>query len=208
MSISLDFPAVLYVAVLLGGFVALWALKRAEQRRSTGVDPLVMSNSKDPLQLYFFRMTVALEVAAVVLIVSHASGLGGTWGFERLAVLSRPGVDEAGLVLGLLGLALCRVAQSTMGNSWRVGIDEEMPTILVDTGVFRYIRNPTYMGLFTMILGLWLIWPTAFITMIGLLFVVMLEMQVRSEERFLLDQHGERYAVYLSQTTRYVPWLY
>jgi protein-S-isoprenylcysteine O-methyltransferase Ste14 len=186
MSVSLDFPAVL----------------------CTGVDPLVMGRSQDPLQRYFAHMTVALEGAVLLLIVLHAMGLERVWGFQRLAPLDRPWIDETGLVLGLLGLALCRAAQATMGNSWRVGIDETRPTGLIETGVFRYIRNPTYTGLFTMILGLWIIWPTAFITLFGVLFVVLLEVQVRSEERFLLDQHGERYAAYRARTKRHVPCVY
>lgn len=204
----MDLRATVYVAVLFAGFIVLWAIKRADQRRRDGVDPLVMGASADPLQRYFARMTVVIEAAFVVLIVLHGLGLHGVWGFTRLAVLDNPYVDVLGFCLGLLGLALCRTAQVTMGSAWRVGIDEERSTELIESGPFRYVRNPTYSGLFLLVFGVWLIWPTPLVALVGLLFAVLLEVQVRSEERFLLDRHGEHYAAYQTRTKRYVPWVY
>lgn len=208
MSLTIDFPAVAYVVALIGGFLALWAIKRLEQKRLTGVDPMVMGRVADPLQRYFAHMMIVLEGALVVLVVLHGLGLRNAWGFGRLALLGGSWVDALGLVIGLLGLTLCRVAQTTMRDSWRVGIDESCRTELVTTGVFRFVRNPTYAGLFALAFGLWLIWPTPSMATFGLLFCVLLEAQVRSEERHLLEQHGEQYQRYVESTKRYVPFLY
>jgi protein-S-isoprenylcysteine O-methyltransferase Ste14 len=208
VNLSSDIPAVVYVALLFAGFVALWAVKRAEQKARYGVDPLVMGRSEDPLQRYFARMTVVIEVAFVALTVLNGLGLYDVWGFQRLTPLDRSYVDVIGLCVGVMGLALCRSAQVTMGSAWRVGIDEDRSTELVETGAFRYVRNPTYSGLFLLVFGVWLIWPTPLVALVGLLFVVLLEVQVRSEERFLLERHGERYATYQARTKRYVPWVY
>lgn len=204
----MDIPATIFVAVLFGGFVALWAIKRAELRRRDGVDPLVMGASTDPLQRYFARMTVVIEAAFVVLIVLHAAGLYDVWGFQRLPAFDPAWVDVLGFCVGLAGLALCRWAQVSMGGAWRVGIDEERRTELVEAGPFRRVRNPTYSGLFLLVLGVWLIWPTPLVALVSLLFVVLLEVQVRAEERFLLERHGDRYVAYQGRTKRYVPWFY
>ena len=193
-TVSLDIPAVVYVALLFAGFVVLWAVKRAEQKARDGVDPLVMGTSDDPLQRYFARMTVVIEIAFVALIVLNGLGLYDVWGFQRLTPLDHSSVDVIGLCVGILGLVLCRSAQVTMGSAWRVGIDEDRSTELVETGAFRYVRNPTYSGLFLLVFGVWLIWPTPLVALVGLLFVVLLEVQVRSEERLLSQRHGERYA--------------
>jgi protein-S-isoprenylcysteine O-methyltransferase Ste14 len=32
-----------------------------------------------------------------------------------------------------------------MGNSWRIGIDEEKDSALVESGVFRRSRNPIFL---------------------------------------------------------------
>jgi protein-S-isoprenylcysteine O-methyltransferase Ste14 len=52
------------------------------------------------------------------------------------------------LIIGCLGLSICFIAQKTMGAAWRVGIDKKAQTNLVDSGIFLYCRNPTYLGLF------------------------------------------------------------
>jgi protein-S-isoprenylcysteine O-methyltransferase Ste14 len=147
-------------------------------------------------------------VVYVALIVLNGLGLYDVWGFRRLALLDHAFIDVIGLCVGILGLALCRSAQVTMGGAWRVGIDEERSTELIENDAFRYVRKPTYSGFFLLVFGVWLIWPTPLVALVGLLFVVLLEVQVRSEERFLLERHGERHAAYQARTKRYVPWVY
>ena len=70
------------------------------------------------------------------------------------------------------------------------------------------MRNPTYLGLFLLAFGVWLISPIPLVALVGLLFVVLLEVQVRSEDRFLLKRHGERCATHQARAKRYVPWVY
>ncbi len=98
--------------------------------------------------------------------------------------------DHIGFAVGLLGLALCFTAQRQMKNSWRVGIDEKNRTDLVETGLYRYIRNPTYLGLYHLCIGTWFIWPTWTIGLFALVFYLALETQVRCEEDFLLKMHA------------------
>lgn len=197
-----------YVIVLFMGFVLLWRTQRRSQRKRSGIDPEVMGQSEIPLQRYFFHMTRLLRIFIFVLILTHATLSSRLWGLERVRVLNRPGWDEIGLLLGLLGLILCRIAQATMSDSWRVGIDEARPTELVTSGVFAHIRNPTYSGLFLVNIGMWLIWPTWPVLAFVLVFILLLEVQVRSEEQSLLDQHGDNYRHYMSRTKRYIPYVY
>jgi protein-S-isoprenylcysteine O-methyltransferase Ste14 len=89
-----------------------------------------------------------------------------------------------------------------------VGIDESIKTELVITGLYRLIRNPTYLGLYILNLGLWLIWPTWTIFLLNVLFIYTLEIQVRCEEDFLERVHGEEYLEYRAKTKRYVPFVY
>jgi protein-S-isoprenylcysteine O-methyltransferase Ste14 len=85
-------------------------------------------------------------------------------------------------------------------------IDEEARPPLVTSGVYRYVRNPTYAGLFALNGGLWLIWPTPAVAAFALAFYLLIEMQVRCEEEYLLRAHGEEYRRYAAQVGRYVPW--
>ena len=197
-----------FVLALFGAYLALWRLKRRSQLRQTGTDPEVLARAEGPIQAYFARLVRLLKVLVVVLIGLHAVA-PPTWPpLTRLALLDPLAFDVAGLALGLVGLLLCRVAQVTMGASWRVGIDAAVRTPLVTTGIYRWIRNPTYLGLYFVHLGLWLIWPTCSVAAYVTLFFVVMELQVRCEEEHLFELHGEAGRQYLARTWRYVPWVY
>lgn len=80
-----------------------------------------------------------------------------------------------------------------MGNSWRIGIDEENRPALVSTGVFSLSRNPIFLGMIGTLLGIFLIAPNAFTLLICFLGFVLIQIQVRLEEEFLEKTHGADY---------------
>ena len=88
-------------------------------------------------------------------------------------------------------IAKCLYAQVKMGKSWRVGIDESTKTSLIKTGLYKVIRNPTYLGLYILNTGVWMIWPTWTIFILNLFFIYTLEIQVRCEWDFLEKTHGK-----------------
>jgi len=209
VSPGVDMPGTAYAGFLLVGYSLLWTLKRRSQKRATGIDPDVFAQRpSDRLQSYVSGLSRILRLYVVALLVAHALAPATTWGFQRLSLLDGSGVDEIGLLLGVAGLALCWYAQRTMAAAWRVGIDDDNPTHLVTDGPFRFVRNPTYAGLFALALGFWLIWPTWAVLTFALLFVVMLEVQVRCEEEYLFRHHGDAYARYFAKTKRYFPGVY
>ena len=198
----------IFVLILFGGYAALWELKRRRQKALTGVDPDVLRQATTPTQHFFYMTSRALTAYVITMILLHASGLQYYSLFSRYAPLNRLLFDCIGFVLGLLGLSMCCYAQIVMGRSWRVGIDDTHPVDLITVGLYRFIRNPTYLGLFILSSGVWLIWPTWTIFIFGLLLYLMLEVQVRCEEEYLERIHGERYKAYRIRTKRYVPGLY
>jgi protein-S-isoprenylcysteine O-methyltransferase Ste14 len=202
---AVDMPSTLYVAALFLGYLLLWATKRRQMMRALSTDPNVMARSESSLQRYLALVMRIMTLSALALIVVHAVGSHHTWGLARVAPLDSVWIDLIGLLVGLVGLWMCHHAQSTMGANWRVGIDVEAPTSLVTSGAFRYVRNPTYTGLFLLMGGLWLVWPTPLVTLFIMLFVLTIEVQVRVEEEHLHALHGHEYGEYLTHTGRYLP---
>jgi protein-S-isoprenylcysteine O-methyltransferase Ste14 len=196
-----------YVLVLFGGYAALWRIKRVRQRRATGHDPEVFGRATDPVQRFLGGLARVLTVALAAIVVAHALGLPGTTALAAPADVLRAS-RHVGLAVGLLGLAVCALAQRQMGASWRVGIDEVHRTALVTSGMYRLVRNPTYLGLYLVNAGLWLIWPTCSVAMFVVAFTLMIEVQVRCEEQHLLRVHGTAYRDYAGRTWRYLPWVY
>jgi protein-S-isoprenylcysteine O-methyltransferase Ste14 len=79
---------------------------------------------------------------------------------------------------------------------------------LVTDGIYRVIRNPSYLGLLVNALG----WAMAFRSLVGVLLtastLVPLVARIRSEEALLSARFGARYDAYRERTWRLIPGLY
>ncbi len=113
-----------------------------------------------------------------------------------------------GFAIGVFGLTICRIAQTTMGKSWRVGIDEHAKPGLITNGIYKFMRNPTYTGLFLLCAGIWVVNPTFLYSYCILTFYIMIEFQVRCEEEHLESLYGNDYLGYCKKTKRYIPMIY
>ncbi|PZU88409.1 MAG: isoprenylcysteine carboxylmethyltransferase family protein [Chryseobacterium sp.] len=109
-----------------------------------------------------------------------------------------------GLILMLLALIWTIVAQNQMKNSWRIGIDNDMKTELVTSGLFSVSRNPVFLGMIASLVGLFFVTPNAISLLFLILGYVLIQVQIRLEEEFLYRQHGEKYLDYLIKVRRLV----
>jgi protein-S-isoprenylcysteine O-methyltransferase Ste14 len=76
---------------------------------------------------------------------------------------------------------------------------------LVTGGIYRYIRHPQYVGLFLIMTG-WLVhWPTLLtLILFPILIIVYYRLAVR-EENEMMEVFGSRYEIYMKQTPRFFP---
>lgn len=189
-------------------YLALWRIKRMQEIHRTAVDPDVLSRAVTPVQAYFARLVRAMTALVAAIIALHAWAPDAWPPLVRVPALDTWWFDLLGGGLGVVGLGVCAVAQATMGSSWRVGIDTSYRTDLVTGGIFQWIRNPTYLGLDLVNLGLWSIWPTTLVAGYVVLFFIVTDIQVRCEEEHLAAVHGAAYREYLGRSWRYLPGLY
>ena len=147
-----------------------------------------------------FIVAIAIGVAAPILDVMDT--------IEPLDAFDSAGVRATGVAIFLVGLIGTLYAQIAMGESWRVGVDEQEHTALVTSGPFAVVRNPIYAAFLPATVGLALLVPNA-VAFIGLAALLLaLEIQVRLvEEPYLLRQHGEAYRNYAARVGRFVPGL-
>ncbi len=94
------------------------------------------------------------------------------------------------LLLTSLGWTL--LAQAQMGESWRIFIDQEHRTSSVRSGIFGLSRNPIFLGMMLTLLGLFLAIPNTLTLLSFVMGVVLIQIQVRLEEKFLAKVHGVR----------------
>jgi protein-S-isoprenylcysteine O-methyltransferase Ste14 len=123
---------------------------------------------------------------------------------EPFSWLELPALLWTGVVLLTAALAWTLVAQADMGLAWRVGIDAEVRTDLVQRGLFRISRNPIFLGMRAMLLGLFLTLPNACTLAALLVGETLMQIQVRLEEQHLRRVHGAAFDAYCGSTRRWI----
>jgi len=108
-----------------------------------------------------------------------------------------------GIVLLIISLFWIWVAQTQMGKSWRIGIDEKK-TDLVTTGMFSISRNPIFLGMKVNLLGFFLVIPNAVTLTVTVIGIALIDIQVRLEEQHLLNLHNESYQNYYREVRRWL----
>ena len=111
-----------------------------------------------------------------------------------------------GITLILCGFVTFVLALGALGNSWRLGIDENHPGLLVTTGIYSYSRNPIYLFFDLYFLGTFLVNGSLFFLIAAVLVALNLHHQILQEERFLASAHGATYEAYFAGVARYVAW--
>ncbi|HEU4594844.1 MAG TPA: isoprenylcysteine carboxylmethyltransferase family protein [Pyrinomonadaceae bacterium] len=171
--------------------------------KRTNVNPLVFKGS-DNSHDYIGRVFKLMFGAIVAVVVIYSTS-------ERLYQYLMPIgwlepliLQSAGVVLLLMSLAWTVVAEAQMGESWRIGIDQDHRTPLVRKGVFGLSRNPIFLGMMITLLGLFLVIPNTLTLLTFVMGVVLIQIQVRLEEEFLGRVHGEEYAEYRRNVRRWL----
>lgn len=147
-------------------------------------------------------------IIPVVAVVVYAV-LASMFELPIWEVLIRP--FGGNLISGWMGIALCSVAlvgfilsMYNFGDSFRVGIDEHTPNMLITSGVFAFSRNPIYVCFLIFVAGLFLIHRNIVIAVATLFFALIIHRQILREERFLKAHYGEEYAAYCKKVRRYL----
>jgi protein-S-isoprenylcysteine O-methyltransferase len=114
------------------------------------------------------------------------------------------------LALGLLvgGLALRWAAILTLGQLFTVDVAIYSGHTVVQSGLYRLVRHPSYSGLLVAFLGLGVYYAN-WLSMCGLILPITLAVfnRVVKEEQALLTSLGDEYAAYCARTKRFIPGL-
>lgn len=109
-----------------------------------------------------------------------------------------------GFCLGMLGDLIFLSAVLQMKDSWRAGIPDADKTKLVTTGIYRFSRNPAFLGFDFMYLGVMLMYCNGLTVLFTVFAMVMLHLQILQEEKYLSGVFGREYEAYKSQVFRYL----
>lgn len=105
-----------------------------------------------------------------------------------------------GIALDLLGLAAFRASRTTVNP-----LKPDHASALVTGGVYRFTRNPMYVGAMLLLLA-WGIYLSSLLSLAGLpLFVMYItRFQIQPEERALRNIFGEEFSIYEKRVRRWL----
>jgi protein-S-isoprenylcysteine O-methyltransferase Ste14 len=113
-----------------------------------------------------------------------------------------------GVILFAAGGALRLWPVYVLGNRFSGLVAIQPGHALVTDGIYRFIRNPSYLGLLVNSLG----WALAFRSGIGVVLTALLipplVARMESEEALLAGWFGVEYETYRARTSRLIPWVY
>lgn len=110
----------------------------------------------------------------------------------------------AALLPFLSGIVIATVAMKKLGDDLIFGLPEGSISSLKTDGIFRFSRNPLYLGFILLILSSCLITTNPFNFAAAVIAIVIHHRIILREEDYLLSRLGDRYKDYMKATGRYL----
>ena len=139
-------------------------------------------------------MSIATLVAPITQLLSIAFG----WNCMPA------GARFTGFCTGILGDLIFFVSVICMKDSWRAGIPDQDQTELVTSGIYKFSRNPAFLGFDFMYIGVLLMYFNPLTAFFSLFAIVMLHLQILQEENYLTATFGKEYEEYRKRVFRYL----
>ena len=144
--------------------------------------------------------TVEVLMSIATLGTPIAQLLSIAFGWSHLPANAR----FTGFCVGMLGDAIFLLSAWCMKDSWRAGIPDKDKTELVTTGIYRFSRNPAFLGFDLMYIGVLLLYGNLLTFGFSVFAIVMLHLQILQEERYLAETFGAPYQAYCRHVFRYL----
>ena len=188
--LSYALPALFVLAVFYG----IYFVKMLAQKRR-GIRTLQIRQRKEKsIQTVELLMSIATLGVVIAQLVSIL------FGWSCLPTNAR----FTGFCTGMLGDLIFLLSVLCMKDSWRAGIPDQEHTELVTSGIYRFSRNPAFLGFDLMYIGLMLMYCNLLTVPLTVFAIVMLHLQILQEERYLEETFGVAYREYKRHTLRYL----
>lgn len=131
------------------------------------------------------------------------------WSLNATGAMGRPILQWIGLAVLALGIAIRSTAIVQLGRFHTPNVAILGDHQLLETGLYRYVRHPSYLGAFVAFVGFGLTldnWISLAAIMVVLPGSYLYRMH--EEDAALLVAFGDSYRAYCQRTKRLIPWVY
>jgi protein-S-isoprenylcysteine O-methyltransferase Ste14 len=177
---------------------AVWILSEILLARLKHSD--ARSAGLDRKSLRLLWITIILSICAAIILAMNRLGSILTGSYY---------IALTGLILILLGLTVRWTAILTLRKYFTVDVTILKGHQIIDTGIYRFIRHPSYTGSLISFLGLGLAmsnWLAVLVIFLPILAAFIY--RIRIEEKSLLAFFGDRYMLYCLSAKRLIPYIY
>ncbi len=193
-AIEAHMPYFWLALVVLALFYGIYFAKMLAQKRR-GIRTHQIGRRKER-SIHTVEMLMSIATLGIVIVQLLSMACGWSW----LPATAR----FTGFCIGMLGDLIFLASVLCMKDSWRAGIPDQDKTALVTTGLYRFSRNPAFLGFDFMYMGVLLMYCNPLTAAFTLFAMVMLHLQILQEERYLTGTFGAAYQEYMTQVYRYL----
>ncbi len=187
-------PFSILALVVLAIFYAVYFVKMLAQK-SRGIQTHQIGRRKEKtlhtIEIFMGIATFAAPIAQLLSVALNWSCLPANARFT-------------GFCVGMIGNVIFLLSVICMRDSWRAGIPDKDKTELITTGIYRYSRNPAFLGFDFMYVGVLLMYCNYLTAFFSVFAMVMLHLQILQEEKFLTAAFGDEYTAYKNSVFRYL----
>ena len=185
------------VAIIIGFSYVYGLFEVSMNLRQRGKGPVTASGDKGSLRLLYILITVGYALSFS--IGATRTGRMNHW----------DAFFAIGVVLALTGLVIRVQSILTLRQQFTYSVAHVENHTLIDTGLYRIIRHPGYLGQLLIFAGIsislsnWLAVLSMMVPIaIGYIY------RIKVEEGFMIEQMGESYLNYQKRTKRMIPLIY
>ena len=114
-----------------------------------------------------------------------------------------------GIILIVIGILVRQWAIFVLGRFFTTTVSVQKNQTVIDHGPYRYIRHPSYLGLFLIVIGIGL----ALHSWGGILVLLVMNgvafgYRMHIEEKVLVSELGDDYIQYMKRTKRLIPFVF
>ena len=194
IQIEENMPYFLAALAVLALFYGIYFTKMLIQRLH-GIKTRQIGNRKEKsVHTVEIFMSIATLGVPIVQLLSIVFG----WNYMP------SGARFTGFCTGILGDLIFLASTVCMKDSWRAGIPDKDKTELVTSGIYKFSRNPAFVGFDFMYIGVLLMYFNPLCALFSVFAVVMLHLQILQEEKYLSATFGKEYEDYKKRVFRYL----
>jgi protein-S-isoprenylcysteine O-methyltransferase Ste14 len=147
-----------------------------------------------------------LPLIIAILLLGPGNWFGHSWLRENF-IEHTNFVGIIGLSTCIIGAIIACMSRYLLGKNWSLSIQRKENHQLIQSGIYKVIRHPIYLGLLLLFIGNAII-VGDYRGIIAIVIVfVSFWIKLKKEEKLLAETFGNQYAEYKKQTKALIPYL-